>query len=206
MNEAEKDLIDRLKGFTVPELCDGMGLYHAMDHEIKPRVGKDMVVGPAVTVDVPSGEGGLVANAILELKEGDVLVVAGKGNCNCSYWGDHRSICAGMMKAAAVVIDGAFRDLEGCEAAGFPIFAKGLTCGTALKSGEGAINTVVSCGGVTVHPGDLIAADRNGVCVIPVREAQKVMERALAKRKRQEEVIREMKRTGVVVTKLGKIQ
>ena len=34
MNEAEKDLIDRLKGFTVPELCDGMGLYHAMDHEI----------------------------------------------------------------------------------------------------------------------------------------------------------------------------
>ena len=34
VNEAEKDLIDRLKGFTVPELCDGMGLYHAMDHEI----------------------------------------------------------------------------------------------------------------------------------------------------------------------------
>lgn len=108
------------------------------------------------------------------------------------------------MKAAGVVIDGAFRDLEGCEEVGFPVFAKGLTCGTALKSGAGAVNVPVSCGGVTVYPGDIVAGDVNGVCVIRPEEAALAMERALARRKRQEEVIAEMKRTGTVITKLGK--
>lgn len=150
-----KELIERLRAFTTPELCDGAGLYHSMDYRIKPWIGRTKIVGPAVTVDVPSGEGDIVADAILELQEGDVLVVAGKGNCDCSYWGDHRSICAGLMKAEGVVIDGAFRDLEGCEESGFPIYAKGLTCGTAAKSGAGAINVPVSCGGVCVRPGDV---------------------------------------------------
>lgn len=105
-----KELIERLRAFTTPELCDGAGLYHSMDYQIKPWIGRTKIVGPAVTVDVPRGEGDIVADAILELEEGDVLVVAGKGNCDCSYWGDHRSICAVMMKAEGVVIDGAFRD------------------------------------------------------------------------------------------------
>lgn len=203
-SEATRDLIARLRGFTTPELCDGAEVYHVMDHHISHRVGKTQIVGTAVTVDVPSGEGGLVADAILELEEGDVLVVSGKGNCACSYWGDHRSICAAMMGAEAVVIDGAFRDIDGCEEAGFPIFARGLTCGTAQKSGAGKINVPVSCGGVTVRPGDFVIGDRNGVCVLRPEEAETVMERAMDKRARQEATIEEMKRTGRVLTKVKK--
>lgn len=75
-------------------------------------------------------------------------------------WGDHRSICVSMTGAAGVVIDGAFRDVENCEKAGFPIFAKGLTCGTAGKTGKGAIQVPVNCGGVVVCPGDLVVGDR----------------------------------------------
>ncbi|MCD8220792.1 MAG: RraA family protein [Clostridiales bacterium] len=198
----EEELIRRLADFTVPELCDGAGLYHSMDYRIKPWIGRTKIVGTAVTVDVPSGEGSIVADAILELREGSVLVIAGKGNCDCSYWGDHRSICAVMMKAAGVVVDGAFRDLEGCEEAGFPIYAKGLTCGTAQKSGVGAINVPVSCGGVTVYPGDLIVGDVNGVCVIRPEEAEMVMARALDKRERQNAVMEEMRRTGKVIPRV----
>ena len=156
MEKKIEELVRHLREFTTPELCDGAGLYHSMSYQIKQRIGRKKIVGPAVTVDVPSGEGAIVADAILKLEPGSVLVVAGKGNCDCSYWGDHRSICADMMGAEGVVIDGAFRDLEDCERAGFPIYAKGLTCGTAAKSGAGAINVPVSCGGVCVNPGDLI--------------------------------------------------
>lgn len=198
----DKTLMERLKAFAVPELCDGAGLFHSMDHRIKPWLGREKVVGPALTVEVPSGEGAIVADAILFLQEGDVLVVAGKGNCDCSYWGDHRSLCAQMKKAAGVVIDGAFRDLEGCEEVGFPIYAKGLTCGTAGKSGAGAVGVTVSCGGVTVRPGDIIAADVNGVCVIRPEEAEGIMERALRKKEAQERVIEEMRRTGQVIPKV----
>ena len=108
------------------------------------------------------------------LKKGDVLVIAGKGRCDCSYWGDHRSICAAMMGAEAVVIDGAFRDAEGCEKTGFPVFAKGLTCRTAAKSGQGTIQSEVSCGGILVRSGDLIVGDRNGVVVIPPEDAEEL--------------------------------
>lgn len=196
------EILEKLQKFTTPELCDGAGLYHSMDYRIKPQVCYEKIVGSALTVDVPSGEGSIVADAILHVKPGDILVVGGHGNCDCSYWGDHRSICAKMMGAKGVIVDGAFRDIEGCEEAGFPVYAKGLTCGTAGKSGVGAINVPISCGGVAVHPGDIIVADRNGVCVLKSEECEAVMERALRKREAQEKVIEEMRRTGVVNPKV----
>ena len=199
-----RELIERLRRFTTPEICDGAGLYHSMDYRIKPWIGRTKIVGPAVTVDVPSGEGSIVSDAISELQEGDVLVIAGKGNCDCSYWGDHRSICASLQKAEEVVIDGAFRDLEGCEEAGFPVYAKGLTCGTAAKNGAGAINLPVSCGGVSVKPGDIVIGDVNGVCVISLEEAEAVIERALKKIETQQYTLAEMERTGKVFTKMLK--
>lgn len=195
-------LVKRLLGFTVPELCDGMGFFRVMDYQIKPRIGTGRIGGYALTVDVPEGESGIVPETILMLKEDDVLVIAGKGNCNYAYWGDHRSLCAKMMGAAGVVIDGAFRDLEGCQEIGFPIFAKALACGTAAKAGTGAINVPVSCGGVCVCPGDLIVGDLNGVCVIKPDEAEAVMERAARKRAAQRAVIEEMERTGVVIPRI----
>ncbi len=198
------EIITALRGFSTPELCDGMELYRTMDHHIRHQVGKTHIVGTAVTVDVPAGEGGFIADAILSLKEGDVLVIAGKGSCASSYWGDHRSICAAMLRAEAVVIDGAFRDIDGCEEVGFPIFARGITPGTALKTGSGALNIPVSCGGAVVHPGDYIVGDRNGVVVLRPDEAERAMAKALDKRARQKATIEEMKLTGQVLTKIKK--
>lgn len=195
-------LLRELRDFSTPELCDGAGLYHSMDYRIKPQISDEKIVGTAVTVDVPTGEGALVAQAIHCLGPGDVLVVAGRGNCDCSYWGDHRSLCAQMKGAVGVVIDGAYRDHEGCTKIDFPIFAKALTCGTAGKSGAGAINVTVSCGGVTVNPGDIVVGDINGVCVFAPEQAREIMEKALAKRKAQEAVIEEMLRTGTIITKI----
>lgn len=202
--EETRALVEKLRGFTTPELCDGMGVYRSMDYHIKPRAGREKIVGTAFTVDVPSGEGGIIADAILQLKEGDVMVIAGKGNCASSYWGDHRSICAKLMKAEAVIIDGACRDIEGCEEADFPLFARGITCGTAGKSGAGRIGVTVSCGGVSVSPGDLVVGDRNGVVVLRPEEAEAVMDAALDKRLRQDETIRIMRETGKILTKIIK--
>ena len=104
--------------------------------------------------------------------------------------------------AAGVVIDGAFRDLEGCEEAGFPVFARALTCGTAQKTGEGQINVPVSCAGVAVNPGDFIVGDVNGVCVIPRDQAETVLERAAKKVAAQKRTAEEMERTGKAITRI----
>ena len=200
--EKERELFERLREFTVPELCDGAGVFSAMDYHIKPWIGRTKIVGRALTVKVPAGEGAIVSRAIELAGEGDVIVIAGQGVCQCSYWGDHRSLCARLQGAAGVVIDGAFRDLEGCEEAGFPIFARALTCGTAQKTGEGQINVPVSCAGVAVNPGDFIVGDVNGVCVIPRDQAETVLERAAKKVAAQKRAAEEMERTGKAVTRI----
>lgn len=201
-----EEILERLRQFTTSELCDGAGYHSSMDCRIRCQTGEAKIVGRAYTVDVPSGEGGIIADGILELKEGDIMVIAGKGNGCCSYWGDHRSLCASLMKAAGVVIDGAFRDYKECREIGLPIFAMGTTCASAGKTGEGALNVPVVCGGVKVEPGDVIVGDASGICVIPLEKAEEAMERALAKRRLQEETVEEMKRTGAVLPKIKKRQ
>jgi len=40
---------------------------------------------------------------------------------------------------------------------------------------DGATGVPVSCGGVAVHPGDLIVGDDNGVCVLDPDEARELL-------------------------------
>lgn len=196
------EIIEQLRGFSTSELCDGAGDYHTMDYHIQRRISEKNIVGCAFTVDAPYGVSGIVPDAILAAEPGQVLVIAGKGCCGRSYWGDHRSLCASMKGLEAVVIDGAFRDQEGCREIDFPIFARTATPGSAAKAVEGACNVPVVCGGVEVNPGDLIIGDCNGILVLRPEEAEAAMEGARRKIEAQEAVISEMKRTGVILPRV----
>lgn len=180
------DIVKRLKGFSTPELCDGAGIFHAMHHTVKPLWGEGTVVGPAVTVDLPTGESKIVRDVIDSLVPGDVLVIAARGNCESSCWGDYRSRLAALKGAAAVIIDGAARDLKGMKEAGIPVFARGVCCVAGLKSGRGTVNVPISCAGAPVAPGDIIVADENGVIALSAQEAETAMANALAKRAQEE--------------------
>ncbi|ONI41879.1 hypothetical protein AN396_02775 [Candidatus Epulonipiscium fishelsonii] len=205
MREIDKILIDKLRTFSTCELCDGLGIYSenaVMDYDIKPMVTTKKIVGPAFTIKVPFGEGSLVADAIEQVKEGEVLVIAGNGNLKSSYWGDHRGICAKMQKAEGVVIDGAFRDIDDCKEVGFPVYAKGVIPKTAGKTGAGELQVSVSCGGIVVNPGDIVVGDRNGVIVIPIEKVEDAILKAQAKITAQQNTIRIMEQTNKVITKI----
>lgn len=195
-----ESLLEKIARFSVPELCDGMEVYHTMDPEIRPMAGNNKIVGTAFTIDVPPGEGGYIAEALLHVKPGEIIVISGKGNISSSYWGDHRSYCAKKLGAAGVIVDGAFRDIDECEAIGVPVFARGVTPGTALKTGRGSMGTMISCGGVVVNPGDIIVGDRNGICVFSFAEAAGILKRTSQKVSDQNDTIALMERTGEVIT------
>ena len=57
----------------------------------------------------------------------------------------------------------------------------------------GEINTAVQCGGVSIEPGDLIVADRNGIVVLKPWEARKVAEKALAMQAAEKNVEKELR-------------
>lgn len=202
MDEKLKSIIEQLREFTTSELCDGAIDYHTMDYHIKRRVSDKKIVGPAFTVNPPKGVSGIIPDAILAMNPGEIMVVAGKECCNHSYWGDHRSICASMKGLEGVVIDGAFRDLEGCMEVGFPIFARSVTPGSCAKAAEGELNVPILCGGVEVCPGDLIVGDCNGIIVIKLEEAELVMERARKKIAAQNAVIERMRQTGEILPRV----
>lgn len=75
--------------------------------------------------------------------------------------------------AVGLVTSGAARDLDQVRRLGFPAFSNGAVCSHGY-SHIVDLNGTVRVGGLTVHPGDLIHADCNGVAVIPVDIAEEV--------------------------------
>jgi 4-hydroxy-4-methyl-2-oxoglutarate aldolase len=80
-----------------------------------------------------------------------------------------------------VVIDGCIRDTEELLDLGFPVWSIGANPNGPTKYVPGRINWPVSCGGVTVQPGDLIVADADGVVVIEREKAASLLPLAAAK-------------------------
>ncbi len=97
--------------------------------------------------------------------------------CNTAVWGDKRTREALNLQVQGVIIDGAFRDIDENEALNFPIYARASASCRSQQKQLGDYNGTISCGGVIVCPGDIIVADRNGVCVIPLEEAETVLEK-----------------------------
>ena len=194
-----EELIERLRNYSSAELCDGMIVYNAMDYRIKPMVTTRKIVGPAITLKLMMGDSLLVTKAISLAKSGDVLVIDGRGSGNNALWGDHRSLICKKLGLEGVVMDGAFRDIDENEAIGFPIYARAVTCGSSTKNSNGEINVPVSCGGVTVRPGDIIVGDRNGVCVVPPEHAEEIMRGAQEKLERMEALNNEIEKTGKII-------
>src|SRR3954471_18650873 len=75
--------------------------------------------------------------------------------------------------AAGLITSGAGRDLEQVALIDFPCFTSGTICAHGYCHIP-ALNVPVSVGGVTVHPGDLLHGDLNGVTTIPHAIASEV--------------------------------
>jgi regulator of RNase E activity RraA len=93
-------------------------------------------------------------------------VVDGKGDLGSALMGEIMSQQCVALGIAAVVIDGAVRDSEAIRELGFPMYAAGLNPNGPTKFVPGRLNHPISVGGVTVHPGDLVVGDADGVTVI----------------------------------------
>ena len=83
-----------------------------------------------------------------------------------------------QKKVAGIVLDGPIRDIDEIGKWDFPVYCTGTTPGGPYKEGPGEVNVPISCGGISVNPGDIILADPDGVIVIPRKDAAKVLEDA----------------------------
>ncbi|MBO9354194.1 ribonuclease activity regulator RraA [Bordetella petrii] len=106
--------------------------------------------------------------AIEQMPAGCIAVVDANGVKDAGFWGD--ILCARMARrgVAALVSDGAVRDLAGVLSTGLPVWASGAAAPPSV-AGLTFVDwqQPIGCGGVAVFPDDVIVADQDGAVVIP---------------------------------------
>lgn len=177
----DKDVMMQFKTIPASNTCDVMGRNAAMNPRIRlvssPK--SQMMVGPALTVKVRAGDNLALHAALNMAEEGDVLVVSNEGDMTRSLMGEiMMAYLRYTKKAAGIVLDGPIRDIDEIGKWDFPVYCTGTTPGGPYKEGPGEVNVPVSCGNISVNPGDIILADPDGVIVIPRKDAARILEDA----------------------------
>lgn len=160
------DLVQQAGAFQAAILADVNGRRGALHGRIAALRPNMQVAGTAFTVEVRPGDNLMIHAAMSLAKPGDVLVIDGKGDQTAALMGTIMMTACRKLGIAGVVVDGAVRDSLEIEAMGFPVFSVGTNPNGPTKQVPGRIGHPVSVGGVTVHPGDLIVADADGVVAI----------------------------------------
>ncbi|MBI2928753.1 MAG: RraA family protein [Verrucomicrobia bacterium] len=111
------------------------------------------------------------------LQKGDVYVADGMGKiADGTLIGDNLGNAIHAKSGNGVVFDGSVRDLEGLEEIeGFNAFVRGWHPSAIKDMVLGGVNVPIRIGGVTVLPGDVVLAKREGVIFIPAHLAEKVV-------------------------------
>jgi 4-hydroxy-4-methyl-2-oxoglutarate aldolase len=110
-------------------------------------------------------------------RPGDVIVCATEGFEHGAVCGDLLAGIARNRGVAGLVTDGVLRDGAGLRDMGLPVFARGITPNSCVRSGPGAVGLPVVVGGRAVAAGDLVLADEDGVVTVPLAELAAVATR-----------------------------
>jgi regulator of RNase E activity RraA len=168
---------DALDTLNLPGATTGIRPLWAVDRPVAGRV-RTVQAGPR--------RGGgpaqhIAAAAIEAAAAGDVLAIANGGRVDVSCWGGILTLAAGRGGIGGVVIDGACRDIAESESHDFPVFGRAVVPVSARgRIVQLAMDEPIEFAGVSVHPGDVVLADRNGVVFVPAAELERVI--ALAER------------------------
>ncbi len=94
-----------------------------------------------------------------------------------AYWGEVNSNIHKRLGCLGVLTNGAVRDLDEVERLQFHFFARAVNVSHGWAHLED-FNRPVKVFGLTVHPGDLVHADKHGAVVIPPEVARHVAAKA----------------------------
>lgn len=177
----DPEIMNQFKSVPASNTADVMGRSCAMSPRIKlvSKPKAQMMVGPAYTVKCRAGDNLTLHAALNFCNEGDVLVVSNEEDSTRALMGEvMMAYLKETKKVAGIVLDGPIRDIDEIGNWDFPVYCTGTTPGGPYKEGPGEINVPISCGEISVNPGDIILADPDGVMVIPRKDAAVVLKDA----------------------------
>jgi len=113
--------------------------------------------------------------AVTTVPAGSALVVDVGDEPDRGYWGEVLTTAAEARGLAGLVIGGGVRDVDALAAHGFPVFSTAVALRGATKHRAGEVGGTVAVGGVTVHAGDWVVGDADGVVVVPGARLEAVL-------------------------------
>lgn len=153
----------------LPDLCDQHGdALQVADPLFHDFGGKPLFYGQAVTLSCYE-DNSLVRELVNRPGQGRVMVIDGGGSLRRALLGDQLAIKAAEQGWEGIVIFGAVRDVGTLATLALGVKALAACPVKTEKLGQGELDVVVSFAGVTIHPGDYVYADLNGVLVSAAR-------------------------------------
>jgi regulator of RNase E activity RraA len=178
-------LLDAYRHVEVASVSDAIeqltGHKMYMSHRMRP-IFPTKFAGFAVTVllkkeanDDPNALNGMLA-AIDQGAKDSVYVMVVEDGVDIAGMGGLMGTAMYAREFSGAVIDGGVRDTAYLKKIGFPVYALGIVPSTSIHHYRfGGANIPVTCDGVQVKAGDIIAADQDGVVVVPRDDAPKVL-------------------------------
>jgi len=168
--------LGRLKGVQTGQAVDAMQGRGALDAAIKAvDIANATFLGTALPCETGPNDNLAIIAAVALAQPGDVIMAASEGFTQSAVVGDNVTLVAKGKGVAAIVIDGMARDLAGITPIGLPVFARGITPNSCVRTGPGRVGLPIVIGGVAVEAGDIVIGDADGVVVIPRRDLQTIL-------------------------------
>jgi 4-hydroxy-4-methyl-2-oxoglutarate aldolase len=185
---------------TVYEVNDKQG---AMIHTIRPIYPEINLCGSALTVQCQAADNLTLHAAIALAQPGDVIVADVGEALEAGHWGEITTVAAQARGVVGLVINGGVRDVAAIRQRKFPIFSASVSMKATVKASPGTINHPIVCGGVVVHPGDIVLGDDDGVVIIAQERAETVLASARARTEKEAEVMQQVQAGELTLDLLG---
>ncbi|MBA53033.1 MAG: ribonuclease activity regulator protein RraA [Pseudomonadales bacterium] len=151
--------------YVTPDLCDA---YPDLVRIVEPMFtnygGRTSFGGEIITVKCHE-DNSLVKEHVGNPGDGRVMVVDGGGSLRCALLGDMLAEKAAENNWAGLIIYGCIRDVDEIMKTDLGVQALRTIPIKSNRQGRGDLNTPVTFGGVTFHPGEYVYADNNGIIV-----------------------------------------
>ena len=123
---------------------------------------------------------GYMTEALDQLRPNEIYIATGAHNS--ALWGELLTATAKARGAVGAVLDGYTRDTPQVLEQNFPVFCSGTWAqDSSVRTYVFDYRCDIEIGQVTVHDGDIVFGDVDGVLIIPKEIMHDVIERALEK-------------------------